>query len=149
MPLCNVFSGVFNCHSQHWWSAGDANANGTEVDELMSSLERSQLISEPTNFEPHKNPSCIDLIFSDQPNIGMESDNRASLDIVCHHQIIYCRINLKPTVNDRLSPHSRISPPPLSNKPSPLKLILTNKPTSSNFQGKRLFSVYGQKEPLY
>ena len=34
--------------------------------------EDSQLISEPTNFEPHKNPSCIDLI-TDQPNIILDS----------------------------------------------------------------------------
>ena len=62
----------------------------------MSSLGLTQLISEPTNFETHKNPSCIDLIFTDQPNIVMESGTRASLKIVCHHQMVYCRVNIKP-----------------------------------------------------
>ena len=57
----------FNCHSQHWWPAGDTNAKGIEIDEFMSCLGLTQLPSEPTNFELHKNPSCIDLIFTDQP----------------------------------------------------------------------------------
>ena len=26
----------------------------------------------------------------------MESGTRASLDIVCHHQMVYCRVKLKP-----------------------------------------------------
>ena len=32
----------------------------------------SQPISEPTNFEDNKSPSCIDLIICDQPNVEME-----------------------------------------------------------------------------
>ena len=53
------------------------------------------MIAEPTNFEPNKNPSCIDLIFTDQPNLIIESGTRSSLDPLCHHQIIYCRMNYK------------------------------------------------------
>ena len=44
------FMGDFNCHSQYWWPAGDTNAEGTELDELMSSLGLTQLISEPINL---------------------------------------------------------------------------------------------------
>ena len=61
----------------------------------MSPLGLTQLISEPTNFERHKNPSCVDLIFTDQPNTVIECGRRASLDVLCHHQIILCQINLK------------------------------------------------------
>ena len=70
----------------------------------MSSLGLSQVISEPTNFEPNKNPSCIDLVFTDQPNLILGSGTRASLDPYCHHQIIYCKVNFK------------IPPPPLDRK---------------------------------
>ena len=28
-----------------------------------------QIIDKPTNFEPHKTPSCIDLNFSSQPSL--------------------------------------------------------------------------------
>ena len=48
-----------------------------------------------TNFEPHKNASCIDLIFTDQPNLVLDSGTRDSLDSFCHHKIIYCKINYK------------------------------------------------------
>ena len=45
-----------NAHSLSWWPNGDTNAG--------------QLISEPTNFEENKCPSCIDLIICDQPNVN-------------------------------------------------------------------------------
>ena len=53
----------------------------------------TQLITEPTNFEPNKNPSCIDLIFTDQPNLVTSSGTRSSLDPLCHHQITHCVFN--------------------------------------------------------
>ena len=54
----------------------------------------SQVITEPTNFEPNKNPSCIDLVITDQPNLILDSRTRPSLDSFCHHQIIYCKANI-------------------------------------------------------
>ena len=65
------------------------------MEELTSFLGLTQMISEPTNFEPNKTPSCIDLIFTDQPNIVLESGTRSSLDPLCHHQLTHCRINYK------------------------------------------------------
>ena len=62
---------------------------------MTSLLGLSQLIKDPTNFEPNKNPSCIDLIFTDQPNLVLENGTRSSLDSFCHHQITYCRFNFK------------------------------------------------------
>ena len=64
---------------------GDTNAEGNEIEQLTSRLGLHQLIHEPTNFEPHKNPSCIDLIFTDQPNLVMDSGTRPTLDNFCHH----------------------------------------------------------------
>ena len=58
---------------------GDITTEGSEIEFLLSSLGLSQVISEPTNFEPNKNPSCIDLVFTDQPNIILDSGTRASL----------------------------------------------------------------------
>ena len=66
-----------------------------EFENLFTSLGLSQIISEPTNFEPNKNPSCIDLIATDQPNLILECGTRASLDTYCRHQIIYCNVNFK------------------------------------------------------
>ena len=91
--ICILFTGDFNGHSQFWWPDGDTTAEGREIKNLLSSLGLSQLISEPTNFDPNKNPSCINLVIIDQPNIVLHSETRASLDSFCHHQITYCKIN--------------------------------------------------------
>ena len=94
------FTGDFNAHSKFWWPTGDTTHEGSEIDELFTKLGLSQVISEPTNFEPHKNRSCIDLLVTDQPNIILDSGTRASLDPYCHHQIVHCKVNF------------RIPPPP-------------------------------------
>ena len=39
--------------------------------------------------------SCIDLIFSSQPNLVMSSGINSSLYQNCHHQIIFSKFNLK------------------------------------------------------
>ena len=93
-PYASFFTGDFNGHSQFWWPDGDTTAEGREIENLISSLGLSQLISEPTNFDPNKNPSCIDLVVTDQPNLVLDSGTRASLDSFCHHQITYCRVNV-------------------------------------------------------
>ena len=89
------FTGDFNAHWQFWWPGGDSTHEGTAIDDLFTKLALSQVISEPTNFEPHKNPSCIDLLVTDQPNIILDSGTRSSLDSYCHHDIIYCKVNFK------------------------------------------------------
>ena len=99
-PFATFFTGDFNAHSQFWWTNGDTTPEGTEIENLLTSLGLAQVISEPNNFEPNKNPSCIDLVVTDQPNLILDSGTRASLDPCCHHQIIYCKVNF------------RIPPPP-------------------------------------
>ena len=99
------FTGDFNAHSQLWWSDGDTAPEGMEIDNLLSSVGLSQIITEPKIFEPNKNPSCIDLIITDQPNLILDCGTRASLDSYCHHQLIYCKVNFR-------IPH----PPPFERK---------------------------------
>ena len=96
-PFATFYTGDFNAHSQLWWPDGDTNPQGMEIENLFTSLDLSQIISEPTNFEPNIscNPSCIDLIATDQPNLILDCGTRASLDTYCHHQIFYCRVNFK------------------------------------------------------
>ena len=68
---------------------------GISIGDLTTVRGLTQLFKEPTNFEPNKNPSCIDLVFTDQPNLVLESGTRTSLDPYCHHQITHCRFNFK------------------------------------------------------
>ena len=94
-PFAVFFTGDFNAHSQFWWPNGDTTPESTEIEELITNLGSFQLISESTNFEPHKNPSCIDLVVTDQPSIILDSGTRASLDSYCHHQIVHCKVNFR------------------------------------------------------
>ena len=94
-PYATFFMGDFNGHSQSWWADGDTTPEGRRIDELLNSLNLSQLISEPTNFTPSKKPSCIDLLITDQPNLMLDYGVRPSLDPKCHHQIIHSKINIK------------------------------------------------------
>ena len=103
-PFTAFFTGDFKAHSKYWWTDGDTTPEGSEIEHLLSSLGLSQVISESTHGEPNKNPSCIDLIITDQPNLILDSGTRVSLDPYCHHQIIYCKVNF------------RIPPPPLDKK---------------------------------
>ena len=72
-PFAIFFTGYFNARSQLWWPDGDTTPEGTKIEELFAKLCLCQLISEPTNFVPNKNPSCIDLVVTDQPNIILDS----------------------------------------------------------------------------
>ena len=53
-----------------------------------------QLISEPTHIL-WNSLSCIDLIFTDQPGLVVDSGVHPTLYENCHHQITYCKLNLK------------------------------------------------------
>ena len=39
--------------------------------------------------------SCIDLIFTSQPNMVIKSGIHSSLHLSCHHQIVFPKFNLK------------------------------------------------------
>ena len=91
-PFATFFPGDFNGHTQIWWRHGNTTIEGREIENLLSSLGLSQLISEPT-LDPKTLPSCIDLIITDQPNLVLGSGTRPSLDSCCHHQITYCKMN--------------------------------------------------------
>ena len=94
-PFAVFFAGDFNGHSQLWWRDGDTTAERTAIEQLSSLMGLNQLLKEPINFEPNKNPSCIDLIFTDQPNCVIGCSTRPSFDNFCHHQITYCRMNFQ------------------------------------------------------
>ena len=53
-----------------------------------------QLISAPALILQHF-LSCIDLTFVNQPNLVIDSGNHSSWHQNCHHQVIFCKLNLK------------------------------------------------------
>ena len=92
-PSLSVVTGDFNARSVSWW-ADDINTNeGTNLLSLMSSNGFSQLINEPTHIQSNSS-SCIDLIFTDRPNLSINSGVHSSLHPNCHHQIVHASFNL-------------------------------------------------------
>ena len=89
-PYTMLIAGDFNGHSQQWWPEGNSTKEGIAIESLTSNLGLTQLITEATNFQDNCNPSCIDLFFTDQPNLVIESGVRPSIDPFCKHQITYC-----------------------------------------------------------
>ena len=97
-PSVMLFAGDFNAHSESWWSGGNSNKEGLELENTFSDLDLTQLITEPTNFRKNCNPSSIDLFLTDQPNLITNSGARPSLDPTCEHQMIFCKLNFKPPI---------------------------------------------------
>ena len=92
-PYTSFFTGDFNAKSLSWWSEGENNDEGTHLENIFSELSLTQIIKEPTHLRENCQPTCIDLIITDQPNLVLDSGVRPSLDPTCKHQITYCKIN--------------------------------------------------------
>ena len=63
------------------------------IDAVTSNYGLHQLIQEPTHIL-NSSSSCIDLIFTSQPNLVMESGVYSSLHPNCHHQVIFAKFTL-------------------------------------------------------
>ena len=83
-PSLSVVTGDFNSRSSSWWSKETDTIEGLKLFSLTSSDGLSQLINEPTHIQTNTN-SCIDLIFTDQENLSVNSGVHSSLHTNCHH----------------------------------------------------------------
>ena len=93
-PTCTILLGDLNARSKSWWVHNITSNEGTQTESISSLYGFSQLISEPTNILQNL-LSCIDLIFTDQPNLVIKSRIKLSLHENCHHQITYANFNLQ------------------------------------------------------
>ena len=87
-PSCNslftIILGDFNVRSSVWWTKDKTAMEGTQLESLTTVHGFHQLISQPTHLLPQAS-SCIDLIFTDQPNLIADSGDHPSLHSNCHH----------------------------------------------------------------
>ena len=93
-PHFVILLGDFNAKSKSWSVNDTTTEEGTILENLTSLYGMKQLISAPTHILQHSS-TCIDLIFVNQPNLVMYSGIHPSLDQNCHHQVIFCKLNLK------------------------------------------------------
>ena len=92
-PFLFVIAVDFTTRLSYWWSEDINTSEGLKLLSLTSANGVSQLINEPTHLQT-SNSSCIDLIFTDQPKLSVNSGVHASLHPNYHHQIVHSSFNL-------------------------------------------------------
>ena len=89
-----IIVGDFNAKLSIWNPTDPDSIEGIEISAMTSSYGLTQIISEATHILPNSS-SCIDLLFTNQPNMITSSGVLPSIHPNCHHQIIYANINFK------------------------------------------------------
>ena len=93
-PLASIITGDFNARSENWWSQDITNNQGSIIDILTSTFGYRKLINLPTHMT-NTSSSCIDLIFTSNPNLITEFGIEKSLYAdSCHHSIVFGKMNL-------------------------------------------------------
>ena len=93
-PFLATKIGDFNAKSNKWSEGDRSTMEGSKIDFLTSQFGLTQIIKEPTHILENSS-SCIELIFTTQPNMVLESGVHQSLNQSFHHQIIFAKFNLK------------------------------------------------------
>ena len=84
----------FNAKSSNRFCKDKTNFEGDAIENLTSLSGLQQVIKEPTRILDTSS-LCIDLIFTSQPDLIIESEVHSSLHSNCHHQIIFAKFNLE------------------------------------------------------
>ena len=93
-PFLVIALGDFNTKLSQWYKNDKTTTEGSKIANLTSQYGLKQIINQPTHIL-NNSSSCIDLLFTSQANLVMESGVHSSLHSNCYHQIIYARFNLK------------------------------------------------------
>ena len=93
-PACSIITGDVNARSTKWWRLDKENVEGLEINIITRAAGYSQLINQPTHITKDS-LSCIDLIFTSNPNLINSSGVEMSLFDKCRHNIVYGKIDFK------------------------------------------------------
>ena len=85
--------GYFNAKSNNWCENDITSHEASMIDTVTSNYGLHQLIQEPTHIY-NSSSSCIDLIFTPQPNLVMELGVHSSPHPNCYHQVVFAKFNL-------------------------------------------------------
>ena len=88
-----IVLGDFNAKSNNRYKSDITSLEGSKIDIIANSYGLNQLFQEPPHIL-NSSSSCIDLIFTLQPNLVMESGIHSSLHSNCHRQIVFAKFNL-------------------------------------------------------
>ena len=97
-PFANINIGDFNARSKNWRSSDKATYEGKKLESLTSKSGFKQVTSDLTHIL-ESSSSFIDLIFTSQPNLVINSGAHSSLNPSRHHQIIHVMFILKYSIH--------------------------------------------------
>ena len=83
-PFLLVVLGDLNAKLSQWHDKDSSTFEGISVESITSQFGLHQIINEPIHILENSS-SCIDLIFTSQPNLSVESGTQPSLHPNCHH----------------------------------------------------------------
>ena len=93
-PYLTLLLGNYNARNAKCWHHDITTTEGIQLETTTTIYGLQQLIDEPTHI--HKNSSsCIDLIFTNQPNLIVNRGTHPSLHENCQHQITFAKARLK------------------------------------------------------
>ena len=93
-PFLIVAIGDFNANSSNWYIGDTTTSEVSKIEAITSQFGLQQIINEQTHIQG-QSASCIEIIFSSQPNLVMSFGIHSSLHQNCHHQLIFAKFNLK------------------------------------------------------
>ena len=79
---------------KNWYINYKTTTKAAKIEFVISQYGLLQIINKPLDFLENSS-SCIDLIFTSQPNLVVDLGVHISLHSNCHHQIGYAKCNLK------------------------------------------------------
>ena len=82
-----------NAKSKNWYCHGKSSHEGNTIENVTAQFGLQQIIKKPTHIL-NTSSSCINLIFTSQPNLITDSGVHSSLHPNCHHQIVFAKFNL-------------------------------------------------------
>ena len=110
-PFMMAVLGGFNAKSKSWYINDSTNFECSKIDFLTFSFGFHQIINKPTHILNNLS-SCIDLIFTIQLKLVMESCVHSSLYANYHHLLPYVKFNLNvfyPPLYERKVRHYKLA----------------------------------------
>ena len=92
-PFLIVLIGDLNAKSKNWYCHDKSSREGNAVENVTAQFGLQQIINEPTHIS-NTSSSCIDLIFTSQPNLITDSGVHSSLHPNCYHQTAFAKLDL-------------------------------------------------------
>ena len=92
-PFLIVLIGDLNAKSKNVYCHDKSSHEGIAMENVTAQFGLKQIINEPTHIS-NTSSSCIDPIFTSQPNLITDSGVHSSLHPNCHHQIVFAKLNL-------------------------------------------------------